>query len=147
MTPEETEKLEQFLALPSAMAMRLMLQAMPAMVTKKILEMEIPQVPRCPKYDFKLWRKDGYYQWGSETQVNSLQFFLERENSNTNPDYAESSAKKAKALQYWVDFRLVDPMSAVRIIRDKDEVNAEAPQYKPVQHHKDVGTERDGIPF
>lgn len=144
MTPEETDKLERFLALPPNMAIRIMLQAMPLMVTKKILEMEIPKVPMCPKYDTKIWRTGGYYQWASETQVKSLQFFTEREGNNSNPDYAEKSAKQQKALQYWLDFRLVDPMSAVRIIRDRDEVNAEAPQYKPAQHHKDEGRDRGG---
>lgn len=142
---------EEFAALPPPLAFMKLLEALPPMVAKKLEEIEAPKVPMCPKYDTKLWRKAGFYQWASETQIQSLQYFADREGNNSNPDYAEKSAKQEKALRYWVDFRLVDPMSAVRLIRDKDEVNAEAPAYKPVQHHKDEGRQQggddSGIPF
>ena len=50
MTPEDFDKL------PPALAIKVLAQIMPGFAGR-IESLEVPKVPRAPKYDFKMWRK------------------------------------------------------------------------------------------
>ncbi len=125
MTPEE------FTQLPPAIALRILLDILPASMTTKLEAVEKPQMPRTPKYDLRVWRKAGF-QWASEMSLEGLTFVRNRslESADKGGDYAEKDAKQAEKLKYWTDYRAVFPDNAVGVIRGEDSVTAEPPRDK-----------------
>lgn len=85
-----------------------------------------------PKYDTSIARKGGMVQYASESDLSSLIFWQARANEPlSDPKYAESNAKQAKALGYWIGYRQQHPDEAWTGERNKIKVTAAPPSDKP----------------
>ena len=120
---------EEFAALPSAMALKL-LAGHPS-IAKYLATLDLPKVPRCPKYDLKIYRKGGY-MWASETDLERLKFWRQRslDSAAKGGQYADKDTKQAERLKYFIEFRTVES-GAISLIRGDDMTDARAPAYKP----------------
>jgi len=96
---------------------------------------EAPKVPRPPKWDARIRRKDGY-QWASETDLSSLIFWHGRaqEGAEKGGEYAERDAKQAKTLSYWISYREAFPDDAWTGERNDAVVTARPPSRSPKIH-------------
>lgn len=120
---------EEFLALPASVALALLWDHCPD-IARVLASATAPQVPRAPRYDARIYRKDGY-QWASEMDLGSLVYWKSKYSSSTNEKYAEKDAKRARELEYWIAWRRVDPTSRWTGKRNDEEVTADAPRPKP----------------
>lgn len=93
----------------------------------------MPKTMMAPKFDQRIRRKDGY-QWASECDAKELRYHLTRAESSTNPEYAEKNAKEAKALGFWLRWRIENPAAIWRGERNREQVIAAMPSGKPEVH-------------
>ncbi len=126
---------DELLSLPPSIALRVLLDAMSASlpeVLDNISRQEKPKVPRPPKYDLRIRRKNGF-QLASETDLEGLRFWLERYRSNASEggQYAEQDEKRASALSYWVAWREAAPDVPWTGERNDTVVTSAAPTGKP----------------
>jgi len=88
-----------------------------------------------PKFDTSIARKGGMVQYASETDLDGLIFWKARaEEPPTDPKYAESNAKQAKALGYWIAYRRANPDAIWVGQRSNQEVTAEPPSNRPATY-------------
>ena len=125
---------EELAGLPPAMAIKLLAEH--PSIAKYLDKLELPVVPRSPKYDRKIFLKDKRHQWASETQLPSLEHFAKRskDSADSGGDYAVKDLDQYERLMYWVRFRRVEPTLAVSLTRGDDLVTAAAPAYAPAIH-------------
>jgi hypothetical protein len=93
----------------------------------------VPKIPSAPRFDTVLFRSDGV-QYASECDAGQLRYYLMRsqESAAKGGQWAEKDAKRAKALQYFLDWRLVDPHSRWTGERNREKgVVAEPPSSRP----------------
>lgn len=112
-----------------------------------------------PKWDRSIPRKDGMVQWASECSAKELRYWIDQANKPPrDPKYAEANQKQAKALGYFLSWRLANPDALWTGERNKVQVTAAAPSDKPQQYPKGVVasapttptprfTDDDDIPF
>ena len=97
---------------------------------------------RAPKFDTRISRKGGMVQWASECSLKELSFWREQFNKPpSDPKYADSNAKQAKALDYWIAFRRAEPSAVWTGERNRVTVTAKPPSDKPAQYPKDAAPE------
>lgn len=122
---------EELAGLPPAMAIKLLAEH--PSIAKYLDKLELPVVPRSPKYDRKIFLKDKRHQWASETQLPSLEHFAKRskDSADSGGDYAVKDLDQYERLMFWVRFRQVEPTLAVSITRGDDLITAAAPSYTP----------------
>jgi hypothetical protein len=119
---------DEFTALPASMALGLLWDV--AKLGDRLANVEAPKVPRPPKFDSAIYRRDGV-QWASETDVEGLTFWRDKKRQSTDPKYAEKDAKAAKALDYWIQWRRVEPFTPWTGERNRESVTALPPCGKP----------------
>lgn len=124
---------EELFGLPPAMALRLIFAELPPDLQECILGQEKPKLPFSPKYDMKIYRKDGF-QWASETALDGLQYWHQKatQSAASGGQYAEKDKKKADNLQRWIAWRECFPDAAWSGERDHDAVTAPTPSSKPM---------------
>jgi hypothetical protein len=129
---------DEFLALPPSLALGVLLDVFPSMVAK-LANVEAPKVPRPPKYDFAIYRKDGI-QWASETDVEGLRFWRDRyrESAEGGGQYADKDAKRMKALGFWIAWRICEPSTTWSGERQERHVTARPPSGKPEVYPRDA---------
>ncbi len=125
MTPEE------FLALPPSLALRVLLEVAPGLV-EKLKPIAVPKVPRPPRYDFPIRRKDGT-QWASETNIEGLTFWrdLYQKGAAKGGQYAAKDAKRAKQLDAFIAWRKADATSPWCGERNDEQITARPPSSYP----------------
>lgn len=117
---------DEFAALPVPDALRLVFRQLPGLSRP-------PKDSRPPQYDAKMNRKNRQFCWMSEMNLDGLEYWFKRntEGAAKGGDYAESNAKAAKKLSYWVEWRKSNPTERWRGIRGNDTVVAAAPSDSP----------------
>lgn len=125
MTPDE------FLALPPSLALRVLLEVAPGLV-EKLKGIPVPKVPRPPRYDFAIRRKDGT-QWASETDVEGLTFWrdLYQKGADKGGQYAAKDAKKVKQIDAFIAWRRADATSPWSGERNDEAITARPPSGFP----------------
>lgn len=100
-----------------------------------------------PKYDTSISRKGGMVQYASETDAAGLAFWKARaEEPPKDVKYAESNAKQAKALGYWLAYRQAEPAAIWTGERNREVVTAKAPSPKPETYPRGVPTSAMSTP-
>lgn len=96
---------------------------------------------KAPKYDTALNRGQGKVSYASECSLKELLYQKGRyDKPPSDPKYAESNAKKSKALGYWISYRQASPSEQWRGERNRTTVTAAAPSDKPLLYDKDAPT-------
>ncbi len=123
---------DEFKALPPALAIRVIVDALGSDFAQKLAAIEAPKAPRPPKYDMRISRKGGY-QWASETDLDGLKWWLARFESTAaeGGKYADKDADRAKKLSYWVNWREAYPDSPWTGQRNDEVCTAPLPTSKP----------------
>ena len=122
---------DEFLALPPSLALRVLLEAAPGLVAK-LADIQAPPIPRRPRFDFAIYRKDGI-QWASETDAEGLGFWRKRyqESADKGGEYAAKDAKRVKAIDAWIAWRMVESSAPWSGERNDAEVTAAPPSARP----------------
>jgi hypothetical protein len=131
---------EEFIGLPAAVALSILWDASPGLQGK--LENVLPPKPaRSPKFDAIIYRKDGV-QWASETDVEGLRFWRGRylESAAKGGEYAAKDEKRAKALDFWIAWRLAEPTTCWTGERNNVVVTAAPPSGKPMVYSREAPT-------
>jgi hypothetical protein len=133
---------DEFLALPPSLALAVLLDAAPGLVAK-LADIPAPKVPRAPKYDFPIYRKDGV-QWASETDLEGLTFWrtLYLESANKGGEYEAKDRKRAKTLDAWIEWRKVERSTPWSGERNDDSVTAAPPSGKPRVYSRKARSEQ-----
>jgi hypothetical protein len=128
---------EQFLALPTHEQLWEIYEA----VYQGLYETESSSAPaprgnaRAPKYDGQLRKKAGMAVWMSEMLRDDLEYWRARNEADSKSgEFAESNAKMAKILKYWVEYRDTAPTERWTGLRGDDVVTAAAPSREPATH-------------
>lgn len=129
---------EELFGLPVGLQLRVLFEVLTKMTPKAeatLGAISKPMVPRSPKFDMRIYRKGGF-QWASETNLESLQFWHKRaeESVAAGGEYAEKNEKQAKQLKYWLDYRTAEPNAPWSGERDRENVTSAAPSGKPRVH-------------
>lgn len=95
-----------------------------------------------PKFDTRIARKGGMVQWASECSLKELTYWRDiAAKPPSDPKYAESNAKQAKALEYWMGYRRAEPGATWTGERNRVVVTAKPPSDKPQQYPRDAAPE------
>lgn len=127
---------DEFTSLPSSIALGILWDV--AKLEDRLRDVVAPKPPRPPKYDAAIYRKDGV-QWASETDVEGLRFWRGRylESAAKGGEYAAKDQKRAAALDFWIAWRLVEPMTPWSGERNREQVTAKPPSGKPMVYPRD----------
>jgi hypothetical protein len=139
-------KREDFIGLPSALALALIWDNAPSL--RAALEDKlVPTRPRPPKYDDVIYRKEGS-QFASETDVEGLRYWQLRftEGAAKGGQYAEKDQKRANALGHWITYRLVEPNAQWSGLRFGEQVTAAPPSSRPTVYAKQERAAGDAPP-
>jgi hypothetical protein len=126
---------EEFLSLPPGIAMRVLFDCLDEDTAEAIRRTAMPDLPRPPKYDFSIYRRDGV-QWASETDLKGLIFWRDRARTSAEGggQYAAKDAKNAESLNRWIAYREFYPDAPWSGERNDQAVVAAAPSAKPRVH-------------
>lgn len=137
---------EEFLSLPPAVAMRVLIDCLDENAHAALKRAEKPKLPLPPKYDEAIYRQGGV-QWASETDLEGLRFWqLRAQNSaRKGGEWAEKDQKKADALTRWITWRECYPGASWSGERNRAAVTAPAPSSRPAVHPR-TGGQRQAAP-
>jgi hypothetical protein len=92
-----------------------------------------PKQVRPPKYDLRIGRQGGVYQWASETSLEGLRFWhgVQKKRPSTNPKYAEADKRRLEDFERWINWREWEPYAPWQGERNRAAVTASAPVPKP----------------
>lgn len=127
---------DEWMQLPPALAMRLLWDVLPEGARAALEDMPPPQVPSAPKYDTAIYRSGGV-TYASEYDSEGLRYWRDRAKQSTDPKYADSDAKKVKALGYWIEYRAYFPSTPWTGERNRVTVSARPPRNKPEVYPRD----------
>ena len=127
---------DEWIALPPALALRMLWDALPEGARAALEDAPPPQVPRAPKYDNAIYRKDGI-TWASEYDAEGLRYWRNKASQSTDPKYADKDAKTVKALDFWIEYRAYHPTTLWTGERNRQTVTAAAPCAKPRVYPRD----------
>ena len=126
---------EEFTALPLAIALGMIWDAL--VDGDSLRHISAPEMPMAPKYDRKIFCRDGYY-WASETTLRDLQYHHRRAAEGVDDErWGEQNRKTAAALDRWIAWRTVSPAETWSGVRGQDDVTAAAPRAKPHIYPRD----------
>ena len=134
---------EEFLSLPAGVALSVLLDAWPSLV-QALDAIPKPQIARSPKFDTALYRKGGL-TWASEYDAEGLRYWQTQKGNSAiqGGQYAEKDEKIAKALGYWIEWRMAYPTAIWSGERFREPVTAKAPSAKPTVYER---SQRDATP-
>jgi hypothetical protein len=121
---------EQLFALPASIAIRVIYDCLDEETTRALDKAEAPQVPRPPKFDQAIYRREGVC-WASECDQEGLTFWANRAAASSDPKYIESDKKKLASLQRWIAWREWYPDAVWSGERNREPVVAKPPSAKP----------------
>lgn len=127
---------EELLSLPAGLALKLLTGFLADQgLDAYLASVEKPRVPRAPKWDQKIARKEGY-QWTSETDLESLRYWCGkyRSGADAGTEWSERDRKNADKLSYWIAYREVFPSEPWAGERNNAVVTAAPPNRKPTVH-------------
>lgn len=132
---------DEFLSLPAGVALGVLYDACAGVIP--IESVPLPKIPRSPKFDFAIYRKEGV-QWASETDADGLQWWMNRyaDNAANGGEWAAKDEKKAKQVGYWLEWRRADPGAVWSGERNSVQVRAAGPSHKPMVYEKQVTAPR-----
>jgi hypothetical protein len=138
---------DEFLSLPPTLALRLLFDALDEETTVALLRQECPKVPRSPKYDQPIYRRDGI-MWASETDAEGLRFWLGKYQASAagGGQYAEADAKRAKQMEHWIAWRECFPDAAWSGERDRTSLVAKPPSNRPAVYPRAGNGQRQQAP-
>ncbi len=121
---------DTFYSLPPAIALRILVEGS-AKLREIVEASEAPKVPRPPRFDQRISKKGGF-MWASECTLDDLTWWFNHktERAAAGGAYAEKDAKLAKSLDYWVQWRRVEPIAPWSGERNHEAVTACAPSGK-----------------
>jgi hypothetical protein len=92
-----------------------------------------PKQPRPPKYDLRIGRQGGVYQWGSETSLEGLRFWydVQKKRPSSDPKYEEADKRRLQDYERWINWREWEPNAPWQGERDRKAVLAPPPMPKP----------------
>lgn len=130
---------EEFLALPHALQIRVLFDALDEGAARFIRELEPVKPPRPPKYDQMIFRSGGV-MWASECDLEGLRFWHKRSVDGLNdPKYGDNNRKRAEALARFIAWRECYPDAAWSGERDRNAVVARVPSSKPTVYARNGG--------
>jgi hypothetical protein len=120
-----------FTGLPASVLAGILWDHVPEL-RERLADVLVPKVPGPPKYDTVLYRSDGV-QYASECDAGQLRYYLMRseESAAKGGEWAEKDEKRAKALRFFLDWRLAHPGVAWSGERNRERVTAEPPSSRP----------------
>ena len=130
---------DEFTGMPSSLALGLLWDHSAGM-RNALANVEAPKRARPPKFDSVIYKKDGI-TYASEYDAEGLRYWHDRYAHNTNPEYAEKDAKRAKALTFWIEWREQNPTAIWTGERNHAVVTAAAPSGKPPVYPREPRTE------
>jgi hypothetical protein len=120
-----------------------------SLIGGKLADVPCPPKINQPQYDMRL-SKRGAYIWASESDLETLNFYMKRAQApNDNPAFAEKNKKDADSLAYFVRWRQAFPTaiwSGIRGRKGDPSVTAKAPAYKPEEHQWETKGTSSSIP-
>lgn len=125
---------DDFVKLPLGLALGVLWDA--HVNNDNLATMPSVKVPFPPKFDAAIYRKDGV-SWASEYDVEGLRFWHDKKLQSSDPKYADKDAKAAKALSYWIAYRIADPTTPWTGERNHEIVTAKPPSAKPTVYPRD----------
>lgn len=130
---------DEFISLPPAIALGVLYD----IAASKIASVPAPEVPRPPRYDLRIYRKEGF-QWASECDLRGLQYWQGRyqESASKGGQYAEKDQKRAVELDRWIGWRICNPTAIWTGTRGDTPVTAAPPADKPKVHASTRGAKR-----
>lgn len=138
---------DEFLSLPPMLALRVLFDAIDDDTMRALEAMPKPKVPFPPKYDFRIFRKDGF-MWASETDLEGLRFWHKRyaDSALKGGQYADKDKKNAAEMERWIAWRECEPSAAWGGERNRERVTAHAPSAKPSVWPSQRGGQRAAPP-
>lgn len=137
---------DEFLALPPAIALRVIFDALDEEAVRAIGNAGTPTRPKCPKYDQMIFRQGGV-QWASETDLDGLRFWHGKAlEPPSDPKYVEANKKRAASLERWIAWREWYPDAAWSGERDGKHGVAKRPSAKPTVYPRPDGNGRPAAP-
>jgi hypothetical protein len=97
---------EQFMALPQALQIRLLFDALDEETSRALLAQEAPAIPKPPRYDMAIYRSGGN-SWASEHSLEGLIWWRNRyqQGANGGGQYADQDKKRVGHLDKWIAWR------------------------------------------
>lgn len=130
---------DEFLALPAAVALRVLFDALDPETVRAIENTEAPKQPKQPKFDRKIFRQGGI-MWASECDLECLRFWHGRASeSASDPKYEAANKKQAEELARWIAWREWYPNTAWSGERDSKQGVAKLPSAKPTVYPRPAG--------
>lgn len=98
---------EEFTSLPVPLALGVLWD----IAQPKLEAIEMPIVPRSPKYDDRFSRKKGFFCWVSEMALDDLTWWRGKkaESAAAGTEWAEKDAKWVAKLDKWIEWRRLFP--------------------------------------
>lgn len=94
---------------------------------------------RAPKYDQSLPAGAGKVVYASECSLKELQYQKQRaDKPPSDPKWAESNAKRSKALGYWLAYRSASPDAIWTGERNRQTVTALPPSDRPTSYDRNA---------
>jgi hypothetical protein len=139
---------DEFLSLPPKMALRVLIDAIDDDTMRAIEAMEKPKVPPPPKYDFRIYRKDGF-MWASETDSEGLRYWHKRYSESAlreGNEYAAKDKKNVAEMDRWLAWRECEPSAAWSGERNRERTIAAPPSNKPMVYANQRNGQRAAPP-
>ena len=122
---------DAFFALPPAVAVRVLFDALDEDTARAIANAEAPKLPLPPKFDRKIFRQGGF-MWASECDMSGLRFWHGKAiEPPSDTKYAEANRKQAEELARWIAWRECYPDTTWSGERDGKQGVARGPSAKP----------------
>jgi hypothetical protein len=114
---------EQFMALPQALQIRLLFDALDEETSRALLAQEAPAIPKPPRYDMAIYRSGGN-SWASEHSLEGLIWWRNRyqQGANGGGQYADQDKKRVGHLDKWIAWRELFPSECWGGTRGEDQV-------------------------
>jgi hypothetical protein len=130
----------EFFALPLALRVRVLFDALDEDAARFIAEAKAPAVPRSPKYDQAIYRSSGI-MFASEVDLSGLLYWAKKYEQDVarGGEYVQQNTKRLDTLKRWIAWRECFP-DAIWIGKRNDvDVVAKPPSSNPPVYPKPGG--------
>lgn len=137
----------EFFALPLALRVRVLFDALDEDAARFIAEAKAPPIPRSPKFDMAIYRASGV-MFASEVDGEGLSYWAKRYEADVakGGQYEAANRKRLDSIQRWIAWRECFP-DAIWIGKRNDvDVVAKPPSANPPVYPKQGGQQRPARP-